>query len=351
MRLTIDDLGLVPGRRGRALRDFVSAGIGAVGNIIAGSNASNAATKAAKIQADAAAAAGKQVVDTTAATNPLITAAADKSAAGVTDAATKGATGITDAATAAGAGATTAAKTANDFLNPYATAGSTAAEGLSKGVAAGGQFNNGGPTLDQLQMDPGYAFRLQQGQIALDRSAAARGGVTSGGNIKAQTDYAQGSASQEYKNAFDRFETNRQNNYTDLLGVSGQGQTAATRQGGNVTDASQYSGTAGLTGASIGGQMGLTGAQVAGGFTNSAADLTAANTIGAVKTAGDYMTSGAAASAGGVLGAAKGVNSGISGAIDSVGTALSLKKLLANPALPKTNPTNSSWGASADEAP
>jgi hypothetical protein len=36
-----------------------------------------------------------------------------------------------------------------------------------------------------LGQDPGYAFRLSEGQKALDRSAAARGGLISGGAMKA----------------------------------------------------------------------------------------------------------------------------------------------------------------------
>jgi hypothetical protein len=58
--------------------------------------------------------------------------------------------------------------------------------------------------MDQFQQDPGYAFRLSEGQKALDRSAAARGGLISGGALKAATRYGQDMGSQEYQNAFYR---------------------------------------------------------------------------------------------------------------------------------------------------
>src|SRR5690606_37916407 len=36
-----------------------------------------------------------------------------------------------------------------------------------------------------LDLDPGYAFRLKEGQKALDRQASAAGGLYSGGQLKA----------------------------------------------------------------------------------------------------------------------------------------------------------------------
>jgi hypothetical protein len=66
-----------------------------------------------------------------------------------------------------------------------------------------------GFTGADLQSDPSYRWRLQQGQQALERSAAARGGALSGGSLKDLTDYAQGAASQEYQNAYGRFSNDR----------------------------------------------------------------------------------------------------------------------------------------------
>ena len=59
-------------------------------------------------------------------------------------------------------------------------------------------------TGENLANEPGYQFRLSQGQKALDQSAAARGNLRTGGQIKAFNDYSQNYASQEYENAWNR---------------------------------------------------------------------------------------------------------------------------------------------------
>jgi hypothetical protein len=60
------------------------------------------------------------------------------------------------------------------------------------------------PTGESLWSDPGYQFRLSQGQKALEQSQAARGLLRTGGSIKGFEDYTQNSASQEYQSAFNR---------------------------------------------------------------------------------------------------------------------------------------------------
>ena len=89
----------------------------------------------------------------------------------------------------------------------------------------------------EFQADPGYAFRLAEGQKALDRSAAARGGLISGGALKAATGYGQEMGSQEYQNAFNRYQTERTNQLQPLGNLMASGQSAASNQG---TAAGQY---------------------------------------------------------------------------------------------------------------
>jgi len=60
-----------------------------------------------------------------------------------------------------------------------------------------------------FQTDPGYNFRLSEGLKAIDRQAAARGGLISGAGLKAAGRFGGDLASQEYGNAFNRFQTNR----------------------------------------------------------------------------------------------------------------------------------------------
>ena len=99
-------------------------------------------------------------------------------------------------------------------------------------------------TMDQFQQDPGYAFRLKEGQQALDRSAAARGGLISGGALKAAERYGQEMGSQEYTNAFNRYQAERQARLGPLQAMTGMGQTTAQQIGaagqnmaGNVGEA------------------------------------------------------------------------------------------------------------------
>ena len=65
-------------------------------------------------------------------------------------------------------------------------------------------------------IDPGYQFRLQQGQEATNRMANMGGGMISGNALKGQEDYTQGLASTEYGNFFNRGQTNRTNIYNTL---------------------------------------------------------------------------------------------------------------------------------------
>ncbi len=86
-------------------------------------------------------------------------------------------------------------------------------------------------TMQQFQQDPGYAFRLKEGQQALDRSAAARGGLISGGALKAAQRYGQEMGSQEYTNAFNRYQAERTARLNPLQSLTGMGQTTAQQIG------------------------------------------------------------------------------------------------------------------------
>jgi hypothetical protein len=74
------------------------------------------------------------------------------------------------------------------------------------GNAPGGgyfeQFN--APNGVNFMNDPGYQFRIDQGNRAVQNSAFGRGAGLTGGALRALTDYSQGAASQEYGNVFNR---------------------------------------------------------------------------------------------------------------------------------------------------
>jgi hypothetical protein len=80
--------------------------------------------------------------------------------------------------------------------------------------------------MNAFTQDPGYGFRLKQGQKALDASAAARGGLISGNALKAATAFGQDMGSQEYQNAFNRYQTERQATLSPYMTLAGYGTNA-----------------------------------------------------------------------------------------------------------------------------
>jgi hypothetical protein len=145
------------------------------------------------------------------------------------------------------------------FLQPYQEPGLNALARIQAGISPGGEFAR--PfTMDQFQADPGYAFRLSEGQKALERQAAARGGLISGSALKAASRFGQEMGSQEFQNAFARAQTERANALNPLIAMYGTGaETAAA-----------LSGAAGGTGSSIGNYLGQSGAAQAGALTSAA---------------------------------------------------------------------------------
>lgn len=171
---------------------------------------------------------------------------------------------------------------------PYRQAGLTGQNRLMEllglggntGAAGYGQYARDFGASD-FQADPGYAFRLSEGQKALERSAAARGGLISGSALKAATRYGGDAASQEYQNAFARYQTNRANQLQPLGNLMASGQAAASNQG---TAAGNYGTSAGnlITGA---------GNAMAGGITN-AGQATAAGQYGAANSIANMLNTG-----------------------------------------------------------
>ncbi len=105
---------------------------------------------------------------------------------------------------------------------PYGTFTGTAPTATPYGAFTGtaptatpyGTFTAPDPT--SFKTDPSYEWRLSQGLKGLERSAARRGTLLTGGLLKAEQDYGQNAASQEYGNAYQRalsaYGTNRDTN-------------------------------------------------------------------------------------------------------------------------------------------
>jgi hypothetical protein len=291
-------------RRGRNLAGGIATSVAGAANAVIGSLA---ARDAAGDQTHAADSNASNVENTTANANTGITTAATAAGAGATDAATAGANDVEGTAAKGGTAVTGAAGTANEGLNPYSEAGSTAAQQL-QGIAANG---NQQPTLSQLQISPAYQFQLQQGEAALNRSAAAAGGAISGGNIKSTENFAQGMAGSAYQNAFSDYETAQQNNVANLQGIANAGQNAATTQGSNTMNAAQYGATTANTAATTSANLNTNASQYAGTTGLQGAETTGTNTINAADLGAQYLQLGANDQAAGVIGAANAEESGV----------------------------------------
>lgn len=116
--------------------------------------------------------------------------------------------------------------------------------------------------MQQFQQDPGYGFRVSEGMKALERSAAKRGGLLSGATLKGIQGFGQESASQEYQNAFNRYQAERQARLGPLQSLAGVGQTSANQLGGYAGQMGQSLGNLAMTGAATQAQGGLAAANV-----------------------------------------------------------------------------------------
>ncbi|HUD64660.1 MAG TPA: hypothetical protein VMQ17_08785 [Candidatus Sulfotelmatobacter sp.] len=145
------------------------------------------------------------------------------------------------------------------------------------------------PTNVTEQNDPGYQFRMSQGLGALENSAAARGGLLSGNTAEAEQQFAQGLASNEYGNVYNRalgqyqqnyniYQQNQANQWNRLASLAGLGQTTA----GQLN-------SAGLQAGSSIGNILLGGSQAIGQNLNNAAAATASGYIGGANAYGGAL--------------------------------------------------------------
>jgi hypothetical protein len=136
-----------------------------------------------------------------------------------------------------------------ELQEPFRQAGIASQNELMRMLGIGGEPGTAGYgtlgqpfTAEQMQMDPGYAFRLAEGEKALERMQSARGQYLGGGAIRAGTRYGQEMGSQEYMNAFNRAQALLGNRLGALGSLYGAGQTATQ----------QVAGQAGQMGANVG---------------------------------------------------------------------------------------------------
>jgi len=148
-------------------------------------------------------------------------------------------------------------------LSAYRQAGTTALSQLAD-PSLTRQF-----TQADFQADPGYEFRMAEGQKAIERSASARGGIAGGRTMKELSRFGQGLASQEYGAAYGRFTGGQERRMRQLSGIAGLGQASAAQ---TAAQAGQFGRSAGAAMQDIGtaqaaGTIGA-GQAYAGGLSN-----------------------------------------------------------------------------------
>lgn len=157
-----------------------------------------------------------------------------------------------------------------ELAEPFRQAGITSQNELMRLLGIGGDQTTAdygmltrGFGEKDLQMDPGYGFRLREGEKALARMQSARGGgggLFSGKAIKEGLRYGQDYASQEYQNAFNRMFNLNQQRIGALTNLYGGGQSATQL----------LSGQAGQYGENVGNLLMAGGAARASGYAGQA---------------------------------------------------------------------------------
>lgn len=121
--------------------------------------------------------------------------------------------------------------------------------------------------------DPSYQFEMQQQQLALNKQQAASGGLYSTGALNNALQYAQGLASTDYQNAFNRSQSSQNQQFNYLQALTGGGQVGTNNVGaaGSSAAAGISSAAAGYGNASAAGAIG--GANAFSSGVNSATGL------------------------------------------------------------------------------
>ncbi len=150
---------------------------------------------------------------------------------------------LSSGATGAASGAASGAATMEQLDSQIAE--------LEGQIASAMQAGGGSPDYSAFYKSPGYDFRLQEGINAIDKSAAARGSLMSGGITRELTRYGQGVASNEFNSYANRL--------ASMAGI-GQSATNATGQIGSAA-AGQFGQTSSALGQTImaGGQAQASG--------------------------------------------------------------------------------------------
>ena len=155
-----------------------------------------------------------------------------------------------------------------------------------------------------MEMDPGYQFRMQEGRKAVESSAASRHGLGSGAAMKALNRYGQNFASNEFANAFNR----QYGMFNDKFNRDyGMYSDDFNRQYGMFNDRLNRLGQLASSGQAAAGMQASTSQNVAGQLGQ--------NTMMAGQTAAQGLANAANAGAAGTVGMTNAFTGGINNAL------------------------------------
>ena len=149
--------------------------------------------------------------------------------------------------------------TVQQGYQPYTATGTSALKALNGDLSSGTGF--AAPfNMSSFYSDPGYQFTLQQGQNAVNSSAAAKGQSLSGGTLKALDSYTSGLANTTYGDAYNRYLQSSQQRYSQLTGLAGLGLQAQTGSANSTLSTAKQDSDL-ITGAGNAQAAGIIGAQ------------------------------------------------------------------------------------------
>ncbi len=134
------------------------------------------------------------------------------------------------------------------------------------------------PTLEEAKQTPGYQFAQQQGELGINRGAAAAGGAFTGGTLKSLSEFNSGLATttyqQQVQNALGSYQAllaGNQQNYNQLASAQQQEYNQIAGVASLGENAAANTGNAGIaSGAQIGQTLGNLGTAQASGTVGSA---------------------------------------------------------------------------------
>lgn len=156
------------------------------------------------------------------------------------------------------------------FQQPYQEVGKVGSQGL---IDNKDYFQHQFDVNDlNSQLAPNYAFQLAQGQMANQRAANMGGGSIGGNALQGLQKYTQDYASGAYQNAFNNYNTQRNNIYSTLRGMADIGTTS----GGQLAS----------LGNTLGGNLGSLSNTLGSNLTANAANLLSAGNAYGSNTSG-----------------------------------------------------------------